>query len=228
MAVLVQRLATTDCQVMMAGVTTTMTMERNPFLEMKVILDLDQFGSCVCLPTHLRCSAIISLMHPPSGPFSLHYFCSVASSFDLEIFFLPLSTIVRTWHARIHLLYFVSLHLISWVFISQPQHPLVQSISRSPPLAVLGQLSRSGRGSRSMIRSSRWNPQPPSCRSFQRIVDGILTASLLCFADEKNTGLDDCGCRNRGIMIQNVKIQCGCVEKKKKARQRIRWPVKCK
>ena len=27
-------------------------------------------------------------------------------------------------------------------------------------------------------------------------------------------------------MIQNVKIQWGCVEKKK-ARQRIRWPVKC-
>ena len=71
MAVLVQRLATTDCQLMMAGVTTTMTMERNPFPEKEVTLDLDQFGSCVYLPTHPRCSAIISLMHPLSGPSSL-------------------------------------------------------------------------------------------------------------------------------------------------------------
>ena len=131
MAVLVQRPATTDCQLMMAGVTTTMTMERNPFLEKKVILDLDQFGSCVCPPTHLRCSSIISLMHPPSGPSSLHYFCSVAS-FDLEIFFLPLSQqlYVHGMHAYIYCISSVYTSFLGSPYPSPNTHLCSLSLAR--------------------------------------------------------------------------------------------------
>lgn len=73
--VLAQRPVTTGCQVMMVGVTMTMTTGRNLFPERKAMgLDPSLLSSSVYPSTCLRCSAIISLIGTSPGPLSLHCF----------------------------------------------------------------------------------------------------------------------------------------------------------
>ena len=90
---------------------------------------------------------------------------------------------------------------------SQFQRSLVQSVSRS--LRLVNPLLRA-----QVAIHQKWRPHEVVDHSNTSLMGSSRLAQRTLLMKKKNTGLDGRNCCNRGIMIQNVKIQRGCVETK--------------
>jgi len=143
----------TGSRVMTVGVTTTMTMGRKLFLARKVIvLDPRLLSSSIYPPAYLSfrvCRTPLPPFPMPShylnhslfGSIPLHcfFFGQFGRRFILIYFFLSQQLYV---HARIHLLYLVLPHLISWVLV--PDSRITSTVRLS--LTTAGRDQHSGVG----------------------------------------------------------------------------------